>query len=101
MAKTKEELKEEALQWAGARVDGAISAFSDPIRGMNGEEKQIYESMKEWDLELPELSSEQLLVVKAFLAIDKFKKLDEKNGKRKRTKWEVVTGRTLKREGDE
>tara|TARA_Y100000310_G_C20679887_1_gene815298 strand:- start:660 stop:956 length:297 start_codon:yes stop_codon:yes gene_type:complete len=98
MSKTKEELKEEALKWAESRVEGVILAFSDPIRGMNGEEKKIYESLKEWGLELPELSSEQLSVVKVVLAMDKFKKLDEKNGKRKLSKWEVVTGKRLNRE---
>lgn len=98
--KSKEELKEEALKWAENRINGAISAFNDPVRGMNGEEKDIYERYQNWGLELPELSSEQLEILKVSLAMIRFKKLNEKNGKRKLSKWEVVTGRRLKRDGD-
>ena len=100
-----QELKNLALDWAEKVYADIYMAITNPDRSISGQELKLYDEFKAWGffdklpLITPNDEDEQELAHSLFimvLAIDRYRKLKHDKDHpppRKKSKWEVVTGK--------
>jgi hypothetical protein len=93
-----QKLKQISLDYATKMYDNIIRAFHSPLVKLEGEEANIFQYFNDWgffnDLKIDDKNNKEATI--KFLAMHKYKILSTVQ-KPKRSKWEVVTGRQLKK----
>ena len=94
-----DELKKLALDWAEKVYNCMYRALSDPTVGMGEETTKIYKEFKDWGLfdliGIDDVKAHEFYL--RVIAIPKYRQLLYERTHPQKSKWEVVTGKALKK----
>jgi hypothetical protein len=94
------ELKDVAVGWAEKIFNEIYTAISDPTLGMSDEAKRIYAELKAWGffdkIGLDTAKAHEIII--PIIAMPKYKVLVYNKDHPPKSKWEVVTGKAVKKQ---